>query len=150
MHFNTNLARTLDSEFEPSLRVSTPNPIRFVDEQDRSHYAGRHSIATIARALACLERRRPEDVPELELTLEQELKRQRVLALQRSRGISRQPIAFPVIAQTARDAAILGDVPHLRDHLGGQRRLDAKIRALSASAPPTGNDSNDERPERQT
>jgi len=73
----------------PELGVSTPNAISLVDEQGRSHYAGRHSIATVARALACLERRRPEDVPELELTLKQELERQRALALQRSRGISR-------------------------------------------------------------
>ena len=34
------------------------------------------------------------------------------------------------------EAAIPGDVCHLRDRLGGQQRLDAKIRALSASAQP--------------
>ena len=48
----------------PELGVSTLNPITLVDEQVRSHYAGRHSIA-------------PNSA------------RERVLALQRSRGISR-------------------------------------------------------------
>ena len=38
---------------------------------------------------ACLDRRPPEDVPELELTLERELKRLRDLALERSRGLER-------------------------------------------------------------
>ena len=73
---------------ELRLGVSTENPIRLVDEQDRSHYAGRHSIATLARMFACLNQR-PEDIPELELTLEREVKRLRARALERSRGISR-------------------------------------------------------------
>ena len=73
----------------PKLGISTPNAIHLVDEQGRSHYAGRHSIATLARMSACLQQARPKDIPELELTLEQELKRQRALALQRGRDCGR-------------------------------------------------------------
>ena len=73
---------------DPGLGISTVNPIRLVDEQGRSLYAGRHSIATLARMYACLDQR-PEDVPVLERTLKLELAQERARALQRSRGISR-------------------------------------------------------------
>ena len=63
--------------------TSTAGTLRFVDREGNELYAAPQSVATVARMQALLERRRPEDIPELERDITKTIARERAQALER-------------------------------------------------------------------
>ena len=59
--------------------------IAFVDAQGQQCYSGRESVATIAAMRALMEKRRPDEIPEIKRTLEREI----AMELVRSRALRR-------------------------------------------------------------